>query len=45
MIFDDDAVAFLQKMLHCDEAEAERLRKGFAKGNAAVIEEVGSPQA
>lgn len=39
-MFDDDAVAFLVDILRCDEAEAERYRKGFAKRDAALIGEV-----
>lgn len=33
LIFDDDAIYFIQKILNCDEDTADRYRKAFAKGN------------
>ena len=33
IIFDDDAIAIVQKALGCDAAEADKWRKVFAKGN------------
>ena len=39
MIYDDDGIVYIQKLLNCSESEAELYRKGFAKKNQAKINE------
>lgn len=34
IVYDDDAITKIRRILHCDSAEADTWRKAFAKGNA-----------
>lgn len=42
MIYDDDGIVFIQKLLNCSESEAELYRKAFAKKNQVKIAEFES---
>lgn len=39
LIFDDDAIHFIQESIKCDESQADKFRRGFAKGKSSVIQE------
>ncbi len=39
LIYDDDGIVFIQKILGCSESEAELYRKAFGKKNAVKINE------
>lgn len=37
IIFDDDAIQLIQKLVGCDEEEADKLRRGYVKGNEQAL--------
>ena len=39
IIFDDDAIEFIKNVINCDEEDADKYRKGFAKNDKIVINE------
>ena len=39
LIYDDDGIFFIQKLLNCSESEAEVYRKGFGKKKQELIDE------
>lgn len=40
MVYDDDVIAWIRHLLNVDAAEAERIRKGFAKGDKLIQKEM-----
>ena len=37
IIYDDDAIQVIQKLLNCTESEADYYRRGFAKGRKGIV--------
>lgn len=38
MIFDDDAIRLIAKMLKCDDEKADKLRRGYCKGDKKALD-------
>ena len=41
-IFDDDAIQIISKIMECDESEADKYRRGFAKKDIMIIKQLKS---
>lgn len=39
LIFDDDAIHFIQSSINCNEAQADKFRRGFSKNKVKLIKE------
>ena len=42
IIYDEDSIHYIAESIGCDYAQADRYRRGFSKGNAAIIAEFAS---
>ena len=38
MIFDDDIIQLLAKLIKCDEEKADKLRRGYCKGDTKIVD-------